>query len=1428
MPTAKLIVPTTISAEAYSSHILANGNAYYYNGDTGGFFEGRAGFVYSTSPISISVTISGGYTQEVIILSPGQTILKKEYPVDLPGTSLDASSDTPYSLSLPATSDTTYYIRAYMFNSVSGWTEYGSQITTNTNYKRGYYVSNTTVGFFDPLQIRNSGESQESILVSDSSGLVSWKPVRQAFSSGHYIGELYGGGVVAAVWREGDDEKVLIVSTEDVKSYIGPFSESFNVPWTTDIAQTTEVGASNKYSGYLNTAAILAQAGSLGTTYSAARGAADYRGGGFEDWYLPSYFELNQVFNNAAIINKVLDRETFAFEKSQDPAYWTSNESTLPSQPASSFAIILNGNQLSNFGTRAKSSTAKIRPVRKESFITGDGLVLALDATNKKSFSDIEYVRTGTASRWRCLVNAGLTNSYHFALGTWPKTYFGASAVTSAISPLNGAGATENLSKRKYGSWTLTAINGTTSPSLYNNTGTSSIVSDYFTPAGIYSPMQLDITDGSTTPSATSSAVDISVSVVENGVPTEYYLIWQVKNTSGTNNLGLKIPLTRYIGKSISVKIEAPNANYISSTNKSGPIVNNITFTNESGTHIPTGPIYNASESGFFRFNGTGSNADSNNSYGSYVDFNAPIGNTNTVTVEIWSRLGSNYLLKFMFGWDTYGVCAVSNGAFGFNTGNGDCWGISAARVQQLGLVGNWKHYAFVMKGAGSATYSNNKMYINGEEQILSAQVAPYDISLGVENPANRNFSGGRGRIGGISTDSYGQNMYLFNGDISVVRIYSRQLSKDEIMKNYSKEKKRYKIPPSVLRDGLLTHIDFNDSASYALQGTANGTIFDISGNGRNADLTIGTLTPLIRRSNSLYEGRSLYFPGTSAGNPMVKWTTTAAPNSAINLITQRLSVSLWVRVDAPVVDGAPADGIIVAKSVSDTTSSSWQLSMQTSKLVFSIRSLTNVVSIATNTLLSASVWTHVCATYDSSIGRVRLYLNSSLDREYFVQPGFTLQSSTGGMYLGEYPNGTSPMLGAIESFQLYDRELSYEEVRNNYDSAKHAFEKRYSDSNQFYSHEINRSPTFSISQNLTLKLGLEYNQKVLKLGDDGFARWVDSTNVFTRPTNQRVVGDLYAGGIIVAAWAYPKSVFNYLIMSTQDIAQNVAWSNVAAAASSATSDFRGDTNTTAIIGQSANSAAQLCRNYNGGGYTDWYLPSTFELNQAFNAASIIGTITGTDSFSGGYWSSTEVSNTQAYAYLVTEQNSGTRFGYQKAVDKTGLYDVRAFRFATTAVTTTPWRPWWRDEYPIWIEWEQNWNPINYWNDYNWEFNYFSFTNVSTGQMTYSPGGSTMFGPYPPSNFYINNSSVSTSEIVIEFGVCYVFASPFTSSLDYAIPTTSDSKVVGSGAYSQFTVYIPVTVSNTTPTFVLRTRAYAITNSGTYYGSVVSGAESGN
>ena len=136
----------------------------------------------------------------------------------------------------------------------------------------------------------------------------------------HYIGELYGGGIVVAVWKESGVEKGLIASLTNM-SIASAFP--YNIPWTTVAKQSTVIpglAARSLTDGQANSNAIMAQNSNAANT--AATVCDQYSNGGFSDWYLPAIWELDQIYNNAFIINTVLG----ATDGIVIDTYWSSTE----------------------------------------------------------------------------------------------------------------------------------------------------------------------------------------------------------------------------------------------------------------------------------------------------------------------------------------------------------------------------------------------------------------------------------------------------------------------------------------------------------------------------------------------------------------------------------------------------------------------------------------------------------------------------------------------------------------------------------------------------------------------------------------------------------------------------------------------------------------------------------------------------------------------------------------------------------------------------------------------------------------------------------------------------------------------------------------------------------------------------------------------
>jgi hypothetical protein len=154
-------------------------------------------------------------------------------------------------------------------------------------------------------------------------------------------------------------------------------------------------------------------------------------------------------------------------------------------------------------------------------------------------------------------------------------------------------------------------------------------------------------------------------------------------------------------------------------------------------------------------------------------------------------------------------------------------------------------------------------------------------------------------------------------------------------------------------------------------------------------------------------------------------------------------------------------------------------------------------------------------------------------------------------------------------------------------------------------------------------------------------------------------IGELFGGGIVVAVWK-ESGVEKGLIASLTDVSASAQYSSITGTLIGATaqSPIDGQANTTAIVAQGdVSGAAFLCDNYSSGGFSDWYLPAAWELNQCYNAAFVVNTILGaTNGFQfARYWSSTEISVNSAWDQDFS--HGGTNY-----LNKSTTFRVRAVR----------------------------------------------------------------------------------------------------------------------------------------------------------------------
>jgi len=173
--------------------------------------------------------------------------------------------------------------------------------------------------------------------------------------------------------------------------------------------------------------------------------------------------------------------------------------------------------------------------------------------------------------------------------------------------------------------------------------------------------------------------------------------------------------------------------------------------------------------------------------------------------------------------------------------------------------------------------------------------------------------------------------------------------------------------------------------------------------------------------------------------------------------------------------------------------------------------------------------------------------------------------------------------------------------------------------------------------------------------------------------TDVHEVGEFKFGGVIF--WIAPGSNNSSgLVCDIDNIANpgagGITWSvgtNVTTGATG-TAIGTGQANTTAIVnsyGTGSVYAAVLCSNSTAGGYSDWYLPSLFELHEIYYnmaAISAAAQANGGSALTGLYhWSSTEMSVDQA---RVVSFNGTTFSDFSSGKNNSGAL-VRAVRFWT-------------------------------------------------------------------------------------------------------------------------------------------------------------------
>jgi hypothetical protein len=418
----------------------------------------------------------------------------------------------------------------------------------------------------------------------------------------------------------------------------------------------------------------------------------------------------------------------------------------------------------------------------------------------------------------------------------------------------------------------------------------------------------------------------------------------------------------------------------ISGFNNSGSLINSPTF-NSAGAIVFDGIDDYAAV-------GTLPNVSTFCTVNALVRRNPSVATTNGALFGFGTTAGNTQDIYY---WANYPGASYQ---FGFNTWNGDSWGFNNSTASGEVMDGRW-HYLTAVFNRNNITGS--KIYVDGISKALS-QVFGTTVNRSVSS----NF--------GISYNGWNTGDQLFNGDISSVEVYGRELSQSEVLQNY------YGGP--IVTDGLILALDAGNLVSYPKSGT---TAYSLTGS---------VVSSLINGTsfNQAYQGMWV-FDGT---DDLI--------TGSVGTLNAPFTIEYWGRFDALTRSPYEYFGSIGNATLGQMMSFS-KIGTQDPNVAyhgFLYIYDGGANAIKTDIDLKTLDWIHgvVVATADSPYAKV--YKNGI---EGNLIDSVSGPINTSGIFrVAGWSGGTWDLIGNIGIHRIYNRALSTEEIQQNFNAQKSRF----------------------------------------------------------------------------------------------------------------------------------------------------------------------------------------------------------------------------------------------------------------------------------------------------------------------------------------------------------------------------------------------------